>query len=349
MLKKVIIFFIIIIFLAAIGVYYANKVFLPNTIKSLIVKSLEESTQKKVSLGSVRLNIFKGLVIRDLKISDDLGQILSLKEGDCTFLFWPFFTKQIIFPSIVLRSPVVYLERREDNTLNILGLFKIKKSSGKNNLKFAIYKIVISKGTVFFQDNAVAPRFKKAIQNLDLVANLSLPASIKFSAKAEIEGRSPAKVNLSGTFRIPNQQLSGRAVISNLSADEYAAYLSLLGIASAKGNLNIEIGSLALNNGEIVANLTLGSNNLVFSKGKITYTVNSQIKAKIEHNLKNRSTSYSGHADIAGLDIAGLKMIKNLTGIKGIVKFDNHNFESDGLIAKVLGFPIEARINFPIL
>jgi len=79
--KNIIILFISFIILASATIFYLNKVVLPIKIKSLIIKGIQEATGKKVNLDSVQFNIFKGLVIKNLVISDGAKAIISLKEG----------------------------------------------------------------------------------------------------------------------------------------------------------------------------------------------------------------------------------------------------------------------------
>jgi uncharacterized protein involved in outer membrane biogenesis len=107
---------IILIFFALIYglTSYLNRVLLPKRIKALVVNSLEEATQKKVTLESLQFNLFKGMVLRGLEISDADKQLIVLKEGSCTFLIWPVFQKKIIIPYLRLKGLEVFLERRQD-------------------------------------------------------------------------------------------------------------------------------------------------------------------------------------------------------------------------------------------
>jgi len=61
--------------------------------RAMIISGLERQTQKSVALGSVQLNIFKGMVLRDLCIYDGQNTLLKLKEASCSFLIWPIFKK----------------------------------------------------------------------------------------------------------------------------------------------------------------------------------------------------------------------------------------------------------------
>jgi len=78
--KKFLIILVAITLVISAGIIYLNSAILPVKIKTLIVRTIEDATQKKVSLGSLSFNIFKGVVLKNLAISDDTKTILSVKE-----------------------------------------------------------------------------------------------------------------------------------------------------------------------------------------------------------------------------------------------------------------------------
>ena len=128
-MKKIIIAFILLFGLLTATVIYVNTAVLPTKMKSLIVRGIEERTGKKVSLDALHFNVFKGFVLRNLTIYDETRTFLSLEECDCTFLLWPFFKKQIIIPTIKLKRPVLYLQRRSDGSFNIGDFLQAQKNA----------------------------------------------------------------------------------------------------------------------------------------------------------------------------------------------------------------------------
>ena len=77
-MKIFLIILLIIVLAAYTGIFYLNQTIIPTKIRSAIVTGLEDVTQKKVLLGSVRFNIFKGLILKDLIIRDDLNAIINV-------------------------------------------------------------------------------------------------------------------------------------------------------------------------------------------------------------------------------------------------------------------------------
>ncbi|MFZ2356779.1 MAG: hypothetical protein WAW67_03025, partial [Candidatus Omnitrophota bacterium] len=306
MIKNIIIIFLIFIILVCAGVIYLNKVMLPVKIKSLIVTTLQEQTHKKVTLGDVRLNIFKGIVLRDLKIFDGSETIASLKEGSCTFLVWPFFKKQIIIPTLNFKAPEIFLERRVDNTLNILEFFKQKKSSNSKP-KFAlyIYKINVIAGRIIFKDSAVTPSLVKTVENINLVANLSLPTNIKFNFKLQIKDTIPIKIISRGQYNIVKKELISQLSVKDFPPGEFIGYFKNLGLLPQAGLLDAEAGIIFKNN-LLDTDVVLLTKELKATNGNINFKLNSSLKANFKYNFTNKKWDLSGRATIVRLDVSGL-------------------------------------------
>lgn len=218
-MRKIIIVAVILVFLFSCGIIYLNQVILPTKVKVLIVRAIEDTTQKKVSFSSLKFSIFKGLVLRDLSIYDAGNTILKIEEASCAFLILPIFKKQIIIPAIKLKSPEIFVQRRVDNSLNILDpFFRKSPPAAKSNFHLFIYKINLIGGRIHFRDDTLQPVFIKEINNLNLLLRLSLPARVKFNLKFEIPQRpdSPVKVNSSGEYDIPDRELAAKITLKDL-------------------------------------------------------------------------------------------------------------------------------------
>ena len=346
MRKKLFIIFLTIVFIISAAIIYLNKSILPIKIKSLIVQKLEKEIQKEITLESLQFNIFKGIVLRDLVIYDRAKQIISLKEGSCTFLVLPIFRKQIIIPTVRLKSPVLFLERKPDNTLNLLEL--LPKTGAKERgrkLNLLIYKVSITGARIDFQDNALPDPFNKTVDNLDLAMSLSLPASVKFNLTSEIPANPRIKINASGEFRIPEKKLTAKITIKDFSLQEFSNYYQNFQLYHPKGIIDALI-NLDLKDGILQADLESQNRGINLSKGDTLIKLNSSIEANLKYNLKNKQLiSYSGNANIAKLDISGLKFVDRVVDISGEVEFNNSGLTSDKLSAKVLGMALEAKGN----
>ncbi|MFA5411722.1 MAG: AsmA-like C-terminal region-containing protein, partial [Candidatus Omnitrophota bacterium] len=268
MKRKIIIIFLILVILIAAGTAYLNRVVLPVKIKSLVIQSLEEATGKKATLESLQFNIFKGLVIKNLILSDGQKMLLSLKEASCTFLIWPFFKKQIIIPAVFISSAEIFLERRQDNTFNLTDLFLPKKNETKSKFNLFVSRVIISDSAINFRDNTLTPAFTKTMSKLNMAISLSLPKKVKLSLDSEITAAPNIKIMVRSEFDIPQQQLNAKIDLVDFSPGEFSGYYQNLGISSAAGYL----------------------------KG-LNFTTH---EANLEYRLKDRQLGLSGRANIRG-------------------------------------------------
>jgi hypothetical protein len=342
---RLFIILVIIALLFSSGIIYLNQVILPTKIRSLITKGIEEATQKKVSFESLKFSVFKGLVLTKLNIYDDARTILSLEEASCTFLILPFFKKQVIIPGLRLKSPVLFVERRVDNSFNILEPFLKEVTPQVKNNRFSVLvrKINITQAHIDFQDNTQEPVFNKQIDALNLLVYLSLPAKVKFDLDCKIPDEVPAKISSSGEFNVLRNELAAQVIIKGLPIDQFRGYyLNLGSIRDIKGKIdalmNFNLRDQILNIG-----LDIQSNDLDVSREKILAKLNSATRADIRYNLKDKQLDYSGIMNILDLDISGLNFIERLDDVRGEVKFSNSGLSCDKILASVLGIPVEAK------
>jgi len=343
MKKKIIIAAIIMVILVSFGISYLNKVVLPTKIKSLIITTLQKQTQKKVTLSTLSFNIFKGLVLRDLIISDQEKIILNIREASCSVFIFPIFKKQIIFPSLTIKNSEVLLVRRSDNTLNLVDFF-VKKSQDnkKQDFSFSIYKISIVDATVHFRDETFPEPFTKDITNLGMNINFSLPANVKFKLKANLPGQVVAKLAATGVFRIPAQEWSGSLSVQNLAPKELAVYFKKSGIKNQSGSINC-LMNVKVKDEVIYLGVAAKSNNLAVSKDEFTLVLNSDIKANIQYGLNDKALALSGEGDIYDTAILGINPFKRISGITGKINFNTLGFDSQNLKAMVWNIPLEAK------
>ncbi len=343
-MKKLIAFILILVILLSAGTVYLNKVYLPAKIKSLVIQGIQAQTHKKVSLGSVQFNLFKGLVLRDLSLYDNDKPILSLKEGSCTFLIWPFFKKQLVIPSARLDSAVISLQRRADKSFNWQDVLMPASSSGvKGNFGVIIYKIHITRSRIDYLDSTLDPDFTKSVTDLDLVARFSLPASVKFQLKGQIPAKAQLKLAAQGEYKIPEQELSVKFSLFDINPREFSDYYQGAGIKITDGLLDI-LGGVSFKDNNISGDITLKAKNISFSKDRIAVRLNSDVKANLSYGLESREFKYSGSAAISGMDISGINFVEEIKGIFGTAQFDNARVSLNKLDAQVLGLPVQAGV-----
>ncbi len=345
MLKKVLIIFVTLGLLIYAGIVYLNRVYLPKRMKALIVKGIEDATRKKVSLDSLNFNIFKGLVLKGLCVYDDKGTFFSLEEGSCTFLLLPIFKKNIILPTINFKSPVLSLERKADNTLNIPEFFpKNPERSGKDNYRILFYRITVTGGRVNFRDNTLNPVFAKSIDNLNLTLTYSLPNRLGFNLKGRIPGARVAWIVSRGGYDLTKKELKANVAIKELFPREFEAYYRGGDFNFPEGGLDVD-ADILLKGGYLSVDIGIESKGLIFSRKKISARINSEIEIGIRYSFKDKQLKYSGSAAVSNSALSGIEFADKMDGISGNVDFNETGLSSQGLKVNCLGLPFEANVS----
>lgn len=360
MKKTIVIILILLVILSVSGIAYLNKVVLPQKVKGLIIKAIKNQTQKRVTLGSIRINIFKGLVLKDLGIYDNDAAIIKVKEASCVFWVWGLVQKKIIIPSINFNSAEIFLEKRKDNSFNLWDLFPseqkassqvpaVQASSATNGVKpstgfiLEIYKISITNSTVNFKDNSFNPLFNQDLDDVNVNIYLSLPASLKFKASARIPGNLKPNITLSGEFKIVQEELNANIVVNNLSLDKFSPYYQSLGIGIKKGLIDATV-SLGLKGGVMNFDCQVKSSGLNLIKDKTSFDLNAQINATIKYSLKDEKVQYFGRAVFTDSTISGLDLVESVNGLNATVNFDNNGLVSDNIQFDIRGMPVRAKL-----
>jgi uncharacterized protein involved in outer membrane biogenesis len=342
--KKILIIFILLCAVLWVGTVYLNKIILPKKIKAFLESGLEEATHKEVSLGSLEFNLFKGLVIKNLKLYDDAGTLAYIKEGSCTFMLLPLFKKQIAISTLKLISLEVFLERRPDNTFNIAELFFRKQGvPRKGKLSVLVYKVRIINGCVHFRDNTFSPAFVKSIDSVNLTLFLSLPLGVKFNLKSKIASK-PLNIEISGLgeYRITDKEFNAQLSIKDFSPREFLSYYKNLGASIPEGTIDALV-NLNLKDDALDIDSIIQTKKLRVSKDKVAIGLNSEIETKVKYGLKDKKFIYSGTVDILKSNILGLEFIDRIADIEGKIGFNNAGISSDKLKANILGVPVEAK------
>lgn len=352
-MNKFIIIALSLFLIFAAGIIYLNKVILPVKIKSLIISTLKKQTGKDVTLKSAEFSIFKGLVLSDLVISENRNVILSARQLNCSVFIWPVFKKQIIIPGINLKSPYIFLERRQDGSFNLEDLFKpAAPSAKKSDFSISVFKINVSSGDVLFQDDTLAAGFKKEIKNIQFNLQLGLPVSLKFNFKGEIANNPSVFINAIGEYKILDRSLAANIAIKNLSPKEFQAYYNNLGnLVSGLVDLQAQIN---FKDPLLQADIAAKGNNLVMAKDKLEARLNSGLKSKIVYNLQTKAITFDGSCDILRADISGLGVLGEINNLRGKFDFNQRSLASDSLKAELLGMPFEIKLgikdfNAPVL
>lgn len=340
--NKILIVFICLVLIVSVVVIYLNQVVLPTKIKTLIVTTLTEKTKANVSLETVRLNILKGLVLKNLKFSDNTREIASIKEASVILLMLPLVFKKIVIPRINITSAQIFLERRADNTFN-LSDFLLKNTTAEGKFSLFIYSISINNSRIVFQDDTLNPVFTKNIENLDLDLAASLPAALRFNLRAEIPGKVTTKIRASGEVGLINKQFLSKIYIDNFSPQEFIAYYNTAGFSFPSGTVD-GLVNLVFKDDTLNIDSQLQSDNLAVSKSKVNTVFTSKVKGTLQYGIKEGKLKYQGQAHITKLDASGVTFVDKISDLSGVVLFNESGLSCDLIKGQALGLPAEAKL-----
>lgn len=361
MKKTILIILACLIILSSAGIIYLNNVVLPSTAKSFIIKAIEESTQKKASLSSVKINIFKGIVLRDLIIYDQEEELINIKEASCIFWFWGLMHKKIVIPSVTLDSARLLLKRRNDNSFNLTELFLAKKDNPivlkpggppatkdykerpSSGFTLEVYKIKVIDSEINFRDNSFVEPFTQDLNNVDIVIYLSFPNSLKFKASMQLQGNLKPNIYLNGEFKFPQQELKANILAKNIKPGEFNVYLQPAGVILGGGVVDTSV-SLGLKDSIMnfdcqakLAKMDLGN-----AKGSVNF--NAQVNANIKYLIEGGRVEYSGNSLFSDTVLSVTDLVAAINIEKATVYFNNEGLYCDDALARLWDLPIKARI-----
>ena len=328
MKKKLLLIFFILILLGTGATAYLNNIFLPQKIRSLIINNLQEATQKKVSLDSLKFSIFKGLVLKGLILYDADKTIVNIKEASCTFLILPLLQKKLIIPNVKVKQAVIFIERKSDNAFNIPLLItpkppiaqlsterpekEVKASTAsettviaQKKFKLTVNSISVKDSRIYFQDKTLIPVFTKSLDDVNLNLTLSLHKNFKFSLRAKVLANPVMNIAATGEYNKEGDIIAAKISLQDFSAQEFSAYIKSLGIEATQGSINAA--------------------------------------ADLKYLLKENKFSFSGNADVREIALAGATLPCDINSINGELAFDNSGISSKKLSADIFGIALIAQ------
>ena len=262
--KKIAIICVIFVFIISASLAYFDRVVLQKRVKTLVINEIESSTGKKCAIRSINFNIFKGVVIRDLIVSDNNIAIFNSKEVSCSFLVLPLLKKEVIISSLRFRSPEIFLQRRNDNSVSMIDLIS-KNKTGGTTLKLLVSRISLRGGSINFRDDTLVPPFTKKINNLNANIYFSVPAKVRFNFEFGLQDDAAAKINASGEYQILKKELKADVDIKDLSPAQLSPYYSKSNFSILEGTCDATM-NLVFKNDCLAAGLRGQMKGLVFQR-----------------------------------------------------------------------------------
>lgn len=305
-MKKFFVVLLILTLLAAGGLVYLNKAFLPGRVKLLIVNSLRELTHQEVSLEALNFSIFRGLVLTNLVVGGPQGALIKIEKASCGFLILPIFKRTLVIPALNIDSASLFLERRQDKSLNLQELFPAGGGAGrKPKFNLFIRRISAKNLKLRFLDNSLAQPFAKELQEASLNVYFSLPDKIRFNFKGRIPAQIPIKLKGLGSYTLAARELKAKVYLQDFDPQEFRPYYRGFPLQISGGRIDSQV--------------------------------------EFKYNMQDKAFSYSGKATLINLALRGVNIVDEINEINAEAAFDNTGISSQNLSAVAAGVPVRAN------
>lgn len=114
---------------AIVGILIAFTFFIksyltPERISAFLIPTAEKALNRKVTVGSIDISLFKGITIRDftIKETDESSDFFSCEEFILKYKLIPLLSKKVIIDELRLISPAMSLNRNKDGQFNFEGI-----------------------------------------------------------------------------------------------------------------------------------------------------------------------------------------------------------------------------------
>ncbi|MBP7216067.1 MAG: AsmA family protein, partial [Candidatus Omnitrophica bacterium] len=340
--RNVLIVVVILCLLLVIGLSYLSSIFLPTKVKSLLIQAIEETTHKKVTVERIQFHVFKGVMLYNIRIFDEQRELASVQEASCRVLFIPIISKRIIIPSLVMQSPKLFLNRRNDGSWNIQDLaLKQYAQRQEKPLSIAIYSFKINNGCVIVKDDAVVPSVDATFDHIEASSRIFFPGSVTYDLKAQVQSAQPFTLLSKGEYRFLPGQLEAKIWADNVTPALVEPYSKLLGIAIADGVVDAN-ALVRFKDAVLDCDLQVHTKGLSSQIDRFSVNLTAAINASIRYNSVSNQWQYSGAAKLSQSSISGLDVVGRVEKIDGSLTFGPEGVKTDKLDVAIWDIPCKA-------
>ncbi|APG25536.1 MULTISPECIES: DUF748 domain-containing protein [Syntrophotalea] len=201
-------------------------------VRSAVLPLAEKALDREISLGDIDIRLFSGIVLHDLTIRDQQGDVPFLQAGRAMlrYRFWPLLRFRVVVDEILLEQPSLRVVRFADGRFNFSDLLDRQKSEGdrkqRSNGSFSllISKIRLSDGQVQFVDYRPDPdsAFTLNLTDFNLRADgISLTRRFPFEAELALN---QARLAMEGEADPSAGRVRARLRMQDLSLPDFEPY-----------------------------------------------------------------------------------------------------------------------------
>ncbi len=217
---------IILIIIAAIALPY----FLPlDKIKDMAAQKASETIHRNVKIGKVSFNIFTGIELKDLSVSNRLGfaakPFISAGSIELKYDLWKLLSGTVAIDKVVLVNPEILVEMRANGTSNYGDLVGAKKPAApktaakkKEAVSIMVSKFSIVNGKLTLDQAGKVSQLKELNVNISGISLVTKkPIHLNVSVMGLYEGK-PVPISLSGDIMLDMNKSLAKASNFDITA-----------------------------------------------------------------------------------------------------------------------------------
>lgn len=233
-IRKALILLVALLAAGILGLEALNRTLLPVKARRWAEESATRAIGRKVSVGAVRLSLWRGFLLERVSIEEDpafgTGPFLEADQISGGVLFLPLLEKrEILIPVLHLVRPKIRLLQDAQGHWNFQSLpaGRPKAPAPEPRFRFSVPKILLTEGLCEIRiarpEGVPSIRFEK------------LEADLHLSMPAQIRGAVTAQVSADGTDGNPIEQLGGLVSMEWEVSRNSQGFLEIDGEARMKG------------------------------------------------------------------------------------------------------------------
>jgi AsmA protein len=213
---------VVVLVIAAIALPF----FLPlDKIKDMAAQKASEAIHRQVKIGKVSFNIFTGIELRDLSVSNRPGfskePFLSAGKIELKYDLWKLLSGTVAIDKVVLVKPEILIEMRKDGTSNYSDLVGVKKpaapkkpaakpSKKKEAVSIMVSKFAIINGKLTLNQSGKVSQLKDLNVNVSGISLVTKkPIHLYVSVLGVYEGK-PVPISVGGSIMLDMNKSSAK-------------------------------------------------------------------------------------------------------------------------------------------
>lgn len=217
MKRKLFLFLLLFLVIVTTTFVYINKIFLPIQLKDIITEKASAALNRKVELGALHFNPFKGIVLDDLRIYRRTAPeelFVHIHRASFHLLYTPLITqKKVIIPSMHIETPSIHLVRGTDGVWNFQDLLTAPQEKKSDGL--LVGTILVHDGRVKVTDKRNDAEYTDFVENVHIDTTLSVKKGAQFLVQFKIPADN-ASFSLHGHYDFLDETLNGTVKFNEL-------------------------------------------------------------------------------------------------------------------------------------